>query len=118
VLSVSGAYTVPGSYSKETRSFERVDADISGQITTIAVDQGFLETMGVELMDGRDFSRDISSDVGSAVIINEQAVKALELNDPVGGNLMLSMKGGLKECRDCPSGKHLAKCYPRYSFCL
>jgi putative ABC transport system permease protein len=97
VLSVSGAYTVPGSRNKETRSFERVDADISGQITTIAVDQGFLETMGVELMDGRDFSSDISADVGSAVIINEQAAITLELNDPVGGNLMLSMKGGLKE---------------------
>lgn len=97
VLSVSGAYTVPGSRSKETRSFESMDADISGQVTTIAVDQGFLETLGVELLEGRDFSRDITADIGSAVIINERAAEALEMNDPVGGNLMLSMKGGLKE---------------------
>jgi putative ABC transport system permease protein len=97
VLSVSATYTVPGIGSKETRSFERVDADISGQITTIAVDQGFLETLGVELLDGRDFSRDISADIGSAVIINEQAVKALEFEDPIGRNLMLSMNTGLEE---------------------
>ena len=43
----------------------------------------FVETMGMELVDGRDFSPDLASD-SSAFIVNESAVKAMGLENPIG----------------------------------
>jgi len=43
----------------------------------------FPEALGVQLADGRFFSREFSTD-STAILINEAAVKSLELKDPVG----------------------------------
>ncbi len=51
-------------------------------ISYTTTDYGYLETMGIQLQSGRDFSRDIASDT-AAVILNEAAVKALGLEDPL-----------------------------------
>jgi len=46
------------------------------------------KALGFEMKEGRWFSRDMLSD-STAVVINEAAVKALGMEDPVGKNLML-----------------------------
>ncbi len=43
----------------------------------------FIETLGMELMDGRDFSPDFGTD-SSAFLVNEAAIKAMGLENPVG----------------------------------
>ncbi len=43
----------------------------------------FVETMGMRIKEGRSFSRSFGTDV-SAVILNEAAVNAMHLKDPVG----------------------------------
>ncbi|MCP4726120.1 MAG: FtsX-like permease family protein, partial [bacterium] len=43
----------------------------------------YLETMGIELVMGRNFSREFGSDPADAVIINEAAVKYFNLRDPL-----------------------------------
>ena len=55
---------------------------------TYLINQGFVsldfpEALGVQLVDGRFFSREYGTD-SSAVLINESAVKSLGLIDPVG----------------------------------
>jgi len=40
------------------------------------VDYDFVKTLGIELAAGRDFSRDLASDAGLAVLLNEKAAKA------------------------------------------
>jgi putative ABC transport system permease protein len=40
------------------------------------VDYDFVKTLGIELAAGRDFSRDLASDAGQAVLLNEKAAKA------------------------------------------
>jgi putative ABC transport system permease protein len=40
------------------------------------VDHDFLKSYGIELVAGRDFSRDFSTDTGQAVILNEKAAEA------------------------------------------
>ncbi|MDX8337731.1 ABC transporter permease [Draconibacterium sp. IB214405] len=52
-------------------------------IELLAVDYNFLEAMGIQIIDGRGFSQELGDDENSYVI-NENAVKALELTDPVG----------------------------------
>jgi hypothetical protein len=49
----------------------------------ITADQDILQTMAIELKEGRTFSRDIISD-SSAFILNEEAVKRMGLKNPVG----------------------------------
>jgi len=48
------------------------------------VDFDLLETMGLSLVEGRTFSRDFGSDLGSSVILNETAVRMLGMEDPLG----------------------------------
>jgi len=49
-----------------------------------AVDYGFMQTMGFNLLEGRDFSTDYGSDQENAVILNETAVRELGIDDPLG----------------------------------
>ena len=49
----------------------------------ISVEPGFVETAGMKIMEGRDFSRDFAADT-ARFIINEQAKKYLGFEEPVG----------------------------------
>jgi len=55
-------------------SWEGMTEDDDKQMFWFAVDHDFLETMEIELIDGRDFSRDYASDTITAYIFNESAV--------------------------------------------
>lgn len=48
----------------------------------------FVKTSGVELVAGRDFSRDFASD-SAAILLSSTAVKVMKLKDPVGMNVNL-----------------------------
>jgi putative ABC transport system permease protein len=47
-------------------------------------DPDFLDVMGLELVDGRNLSWDMSSDLGLSYVINEEAVPFLGLGSPLG----------------------------------
>ncbi|MBY0433852.1 MAG: ABC transporter permease, partial [Cyclobacteriaceae bacterium] len=51
--------------------------------TTIATEYDYTETMGIKIIEGRDFSRDFKSD-SSAVIVNQAAVKMMGMEKPLG----------------------------------
>ncbi len=51
------------------------------------VDYDFLKTMGVKVVEGRDFSRDFGNDMENSVILNQKAIKELGLDDAVGKKL-------------------------------
>lgn len=53
-----------------------IDSDQTNLYEMLRTDPEFIETYGLELLHGRNFSRDIQSDV-QAVIVNEEAVKLL-----------------------------------------
>jgi ABC-type antimicrobial peptide transport system permease subunit len=48
------------------------------------VDYDFFSTMGMDLVQGRTFSREYPSDDSVAYIVNETAVREMQLEDPVG----------------------------------
>jgi len=52
-------------------------------MTAFATDHDFVKTLGLELIEGRDFSKDFGAEK-EAFILNEAAVKALGWSDPVG----------------------------------
>jgi putative ABC transport system permease protein len=49
-------------------------------------DNKYLNTLGFQLLEGRNFSEEIAGDT-AAVILNESAVRELELDDPIGTQL-------------------------------
>lgn len=51
------------------------------------VDEDYLSTMGMTMVAGRAFSRDVPSDRNRAVIVNEALVRAFGITDPVGSRL-------------------------------
>ena len=57
-----------------------------GQIT---VDHDFLHTVGANFMAGRDFDINVSTDKTTGMIINQSAVKALNLTDPIGKKIVV-----------------------------
>ncbi len=48
------------------------------------IDYGYFETLNMEFIDGRDFSKEFSSDVRDAVIVNEEALERMNLKSPLG----------------------------------
>ncbi len=57
--------------------------------TTIATEYDYAETMGIKMIEGRDFSRDFKSD-SMAVVINQAAVDIMGMKDPIGEKLIIN----------------------------
>ena len=85
ILNISGTFGSPGVSDNSGRFIPEGQDDVS--INTIDVGYTYLETMGLELIAGRSFSRDFSSDEHEAFIINESAAKFLGWENPVGKRL-------------------------------
>jgi putative ABC transport system permease protein len=60
------------------------DPDVKVKVEVLGIDYGFVETMGIGLKEGRSFSESFQTDREKAIILNESAVKKLEITDPIG----------------------------------
>ncbi|MDH4258293.1 MAG: ABC transporter permease, partial [Candidatus Aminicenantes bacterium] len=49
-----------------------------------SVDYDFFETFGIDIVQGRKFSRDFATDKETALIVNEEAVRAMGMKNPIG----------------------------------
>ncbi len=82
ITNVSGSTTLPGqSFSNIGFGAEGVDESFT--LNLCICDYDFLETLKLELAQGRFFSRDFTSDTHAAVL-NEKAVELLGWEDPIG----------------------------------
>ncbi|HEX3384074.1 MAG TPA: FtsX-like permease family protein, partial [Mucilaginibacter sp.] len=83
-LPVSGSKRNGNTFFKEGR--EKLDAGVGGQFWQI--DDTYLKTLGMKLVEGRNFSYDMTSDTaGKSVIINQTLAKKLGLTKPVGARI-------------------------------
>jgi putative ABC transport system permease protein len=62
--------------------------DLRVIFTTIATEYDYVKTMGIKLLEGRDFSEDFKSDT-SSIIINKAALDLMNLKEPIGTELDL-----------------------------
>jgi len=88
---VSGAYTIPGIMSQMNMGVrpDGTPQDNSINLQALPADYGFVKALGLEIIDGRDFSQDYSNDKTESVLLNQTAVKALGLKIPVGAKLFI-----------------------------
>ncbi len=84
VVAASGCNSMPGQFYFGI-SFR---PDGTNEMTTgsgLVVSEGFVECMRMELVDGREFSRDFADSL--SVIVNEAAVRELGMENPIGQRL-------------------------------
>jgi putative ABC transport system permease protein len=85
IISAAGTmYSIPMMSSMSTMVPHFQEKDKKVKIEGMAVDYGFISAMGIKILEGRDFSEDYGSDLHQSCILNETAVKALGITDPVG----------------------------------
>jgi len=52
-----------------------------------SVDYDYVETFGLKMAQGRFFSKEYSTDASDAYVVNQAAVRAMEMDDPIGKEL-------------------------------
>ncbi len=72
--------------------------DNEGKLTDRGVDLfganfDFVKTMGMEIVSGRDFSRDVTSDTTYAVLVNEAMVRRMAWENPIGKKFIFENGG-------------------------
>jgi putative ABC transport system permease protein len=83
VLSVTSGYGLPGDQFAGDGVRIPTDEGEKEYATTLFVgDHDYIKTLGLRIIAGRDFSRDMSTDVSDAFIINETAVKEFGFGTP------------------------------------
>jgi putative ABC transport system permease protein len=63
-------------------------------IKHIMVGDEFLEVMGMQLSEGRDFTKKLLTDVGNTFVVNETMVKKMGWGQPLGKRIQLGMSSG------------------------
>ena len=86
VSSVSVGYGFPGdAFGDGMMTVKEKPGLAPTKSTQLMVDEDYIKTLGLTLLAGRDFAKEIGSDV-SAYIINETAVKEFGFRYTAGGN--------------------------------
>jgi ABC-type antimicrobial peptide transport system permease subunit len=86
---VNAAYTfhnIVGRKYSDRLDWQGKDPERVQYFEVFGVSQNFIETMDMQIKAGRGFSRDFGMD-SLSIILNEAAVKAMELKDPVGASV-------------------------------
>ncbi len=85
IMAVTSADQNPLSIGNSTGGVEwkGKDPDANILISMLTVDYDFLETMGVQLKEGREFSKQFGTDT-AAFIVNEEAARLMQMQEPVG----------------------------------
>jgi ABC-type antimicrobial peptide transport system permease subunit len=53
-------------------------------MASMSIDPDFIPVMGIQIVDGRNFSQDIAKDQNESILINEEAARRFGWKDPVG----------------------------------
>ena len=92
IESVSAVAYAPGSgNTKSGYQIEDKDGKKKKIITNIYVDHDYLDMMQIKLLQGRNFSRKMTSDTAKAILVNEKLVKEQGWKNPLNQQIGYSM---------------------------
>ncbi len=99
VVRAARAHATPGgTFGYQSFLPEGWDDNKTAHMTPLFTDHDLVETLRLEVVDGRDFSRSLSTD-SSAFLINEAAVRMLGWETPVGKRLTMPGATGQEDTR-------------------
>ena len=87
IVSITTAHTRPGRVWTGLISVEGKNGMEEHNFYRFLVNYDFLETLGIELIKGRDFDKKRPSDKDNAVIVNEKFVESMGWENPIGKRL-------------------------------
>jgi len=93
VVNVSAVSNVPGWQFNQNPIWEKSDDQNIIAVSEFRVDYDIFPTLGIDLIDGRVFSKDHPTDSATAFIINRTAQKALDLSEAVGKEIIWDADG-------------------------
>jgi putative ABC transport system permease protein len=64
------------------------------QLNNIPIGEGFVEVMGIKVLQGRDLSKRLLTDVGTNVLVNEALVRKLGWTNPLGKRVTVRGESG------------------------
>jgi putative ABC transport system permease protein len=70
-------------FSPDNVQWKGMDPSARISFVNIGTEYDYTETLGIKILEGRDFSRDFKSD-SSAIVINKAALDVMGLKDPIG----------------------------------
>ena len=77
-----------GDVQWEGKSHQRV------KMVVTSLDEDYVETFGLKMVQGRFFQKDIATDASDSWVVNEAAVRAMEIDGPIGKELRIwELKG-------------------------
>jgi len=89
VISAAISHTIPGKlFGLNGYHIENDPPEKSYSMNVLYADYDFVKTMGMEVIAGRDFSREFAKDT-SAVLLNEAAARLLGWSEPMGKQLLM-----------------------------
>ncbi len=88
VIDISNSTSIPG-FPNSDNGFMIEGRSVTSTYSMVCnwVDYSFLNTLKIPMKDGRFFSSDLASD-SVAVVVNEAAVKKMDLKNPIGTRVM------------------------------
>ncbi len=81
IQNVTGTSFIPGKAIRHWAA--KVERDKDFNFSILNCDHDFIETLDIELIKGRFFSKELSTD-SSAIVLNEEAAKIFGREDPIG----------------------------------
>ena len=96
ILNVSASSGMPGRVTHhwifDAEGEEETGKRYSAWI--MMVDHDFIETLGIEIIEGRDFSEHLATDEKEAILLNESAKATFDWDSPLGKNIKTENKEG------------------------
>jgi ABC-type antimicrobial peptide transport system permease subunit len=86
ILNVTMSHNMPGFIVGSGWYWHWPGQDPAGTVTVFetSVDYDFVETLNLQMVQGRFFLEDFSADLSQSVVVNETAVKVMGLESPIG----------------------------------
>ncbi len=92
ILGVTASSNVPTygyTFSNSLWRWEGQSPDEEILMRAVFIDVDYFKTFGMEIVEGRSFSKEFPTDATEAIMVNEEAVKAMGMEFPIGQRLSI-----------------------------
>jgi len=92
ILGVTASSNVPTygyTFSNSLWRWEGQDPDEEILMRAVFVDLDYFKTFGMEIVEGRSYSKELATDATEAIMVNEEAVKVMGMESPIGKRLSI-----------------------------
>ena len=120
IVNVAVSSDIPGQYPQYNQKLpEGFSRDQSQLMYDLVVDEDFIPTLGMEIIEGRNFSKEFGADQKASAIINETAAKEFGWENPLGKKIggyrgIKTVIGVVRDYHQIPITQEIKPLYIRF----